>query len=158
MHQFLSPLSNFRDDEYVDGSRTVRDSHRGSPCNASRLAEDLPLFIRLSLVDWAPGGITLDETVQVAKWLANEGVDLIDGTSSAVVPGERVPDRPLYHLEMVSEIRARAGILTGAVGRIQNVDEACQRSTRAALTWFSSAGQCSTMRIGRGTRRGTRYR
>lgn len=125
LHQFLSPLSNFRDDEY-GGSLENRARFPIAVARAMRAGwpEELPLFIRLSLVDWAPGGIELDETVQVAKWLADEGVDLIDGTSSAVVPGELVPDRPLYHLEMISEIRARVGIYTGAVGRIQTDEEA----------------------------------
>lgn len=125
IHQFLSPLSNFRDDEY-GGSLENRARLPIAVARAMRAAwpEDLPLFIRLSLVDWAPGGITLEEAIQVAEWLGAEGVDLIDGTSSAVVPGEHVPDRPLYHLELISELRARTGIHTGVVGHIRTVDEA----------------------------------
>lgn len=125
MHQFLSPLSNFRDDEY-GGSLRNRARFPLAVARALRTAwpDDLPLFIRLSLVDWAPGGIRLEETIQVTEWLAAEGVDLIDGTSSAVVPGEQVPERPLYHLEMIAELRALTGIPTGAVGRIRTVEEA----------------------------------
>jgi len=141
MHQFLSPLSNRREDEY-GGSLENRARFPLAVVRAIRAAwpAELPLFIRLSLVDWAPGGIDLDETIQVAAWFAAEGVDLIDGTSSAVVPGERVPERPLYHLEMISELRARSGIRTAAVGRIRTTEEAA-----AAL----SSGGADLVFIGR---------
>jgi len=127
MHQFLSPLANRRTDRY-GGSLENRARFPVAVARALRQAwpDDLPLFIRLSMVDWLPGGIPLEETIQVAAWLREAGVDLIDGTSSGIAPGETIPEEPLYHLAMITEIRRRAGILTAAVGRIRTPAEACE--------------------------------
>jgi len=125
MHQFLSPLSNRRDDEY-GGSLENRARFPLAVARAMRAAwpAELPLFIRLSLVDWTAGGIRLEDTIRLAAWLGAEGVDLIDGTSSGIAPGEEVPERPLYHLDLISELRARTGLRTAAVGRIRTPEEA----------------------------------
>jgi 2,4-dienoyl-CoA reductase-like NADH-dependent reductase (Old Yellow Enzyme family) len=125
MHQFLSPLANRREDEY-GGALENRARFPLEVARAMRAAwpAELPLFIRLSLVDWATGGVDLEESIQVAQWLSAEGIDLIDGTSSGVIPGEQVGERPLYHLEMIAELRARAEVLTAAVGHIRTVEHA----------------------------------
>ena len=125
LHQFLSPLANFRSDQF-GGSLKNRARFMLLTVRAMREAwpTHLPLFIRLSVIDWAPGGLDLEQTIQVVHWLKEEGVDLIDCSSGAVVPGETVPAKPMYHAEMTREIRTRADIPTGAVGRITRPDEA----------------------------------
>jgi 2,4-dienoyl-CoA reductase-like NADH-dependent reductase (Old Yellow Enzyme family) len=125
MHQFLSPLTNQRGDQY---GGTLENRAR-FPLEAARALranwpDDLPLFMRIPLRDWAAGGLDTEDAIQVALWLTAEGVDLIDGTSSGLVPGEDVPERPLYHLEMISALRQRVGTATAAVGRIWTVEDA----------------------------------
>ncbi|NYE21123.1 NADH:flavin oxidoreductase/NADH oxidase [Microbacterium immunditiarum] len=142
MHQFLSPLANRRTDRY-GGSLENRARLPLAVARAMRQAwpDDLPLFIRLSMIDWLPGGISLDETVQVASWMRDEGVDLIDGTSSGILPGEAIPEEPLYHLGMAGEVRRRARIATSAVGRVRTTSEACEalRSGNADLVFIGRA-------------------
>lgn len=125
MHQFLSPLSNRRADAY-GGSLANRARLPLETVRALRASwpEDLPLFIRLSLVDWAAGGISLEESIRVAGWMRDAGVDLIDGTSSGIRPGEQIPEAPLYHLDMIRRVRAEAGVATGVVGRVRTPQEA----------------------------------
>lgn len=119
MHQFLSPLSNKRTDRY-GGSLENRARAPLAVIRAMREAwpDDLPLFVRLSVVDWTPGGLDLEQTIQVARWLKDEGVDLIDCSSGAVLPNEDVPTAPGYHGPMSKRIRSEAGIRTGVVGLI----------------------------------------
>ena len=124
-HQFLSPLANRRDDEY---GGTLENRAR-FPLEVAAAVRDawpaeLPLFIRLSVVDWAPGGIGIDDSIQVSQWLKDVGVDLIDCSSGAVVPGESIPEAPLYHAEFARLIRTSAEIPTSAVGRITTAEEA----------------------------------
>lgn len=125
MHQFLSPLSNRRADEY-GGSLENRAKVPLAVARAMREAwpDALPLFIRISLVDWVPGGIDLEQSIQVAAWMRDLGVDLIDGTSSGVVPGEEIPEAPLYHLDMARRLRSEAGVRTSVVGRVRTAEEA----------------------------------
>lgn len=125
MHQFLSPLSNRRTDEY-GGSLENRAKVPLAVARAMRDAwpDELPLFIRISLVDWAPGGVDLEESIQLAAWMRDIGVDVVDGTSSGVVPGEQIPEAPLYHLDMVRRLRSEAAIRTSVVGRVRTAEEA----------------------------------
>jgi 2,4-dienoyl-CoA reductase-like NADH-dependent reductase (Old Yellow Enzyme family) len=82
--------------------------------------ERLPLFVRLSATDWVPGGWDLAQSVELAKLLAAEGVDLIDVTSAGLtpLPPGTIPLGPLYQTPFAEEIRRSAGIATGAVGLI----------------------------------------
>jgi 2,4-dienoyl-CoA reductase-like NADH-dependent reductase (Old Yellow Enzyme family) len=80
--------------------------------------EHLPVFVRLSVVDWADGGLDLAQSIQVSKWLREVGVDLIDCSSGAVVPHERSPVAPGYQVPFAAEIRRQASIPTAAVGLI----------------------------------------
>jgi 2,4-dienoyl-CoA reductase-like NADH-dependent reductase (Old Yellow Enzyme family) len=125
IHQFLSPLSNKRTDQYG-----------GSFENRTRLArevvesvrevwpERLPLFIRLSCTDWTEGGWTPDDSVELAKILQPLGIDLIDCSSGGGVANASIPIGPGYQVPFAQKIKAEAGILTGAVGMITEPEQA----------------------------------
>lgn len=119
LHQFLSPLSNKREDQY-GGSLENRARFPLRVIKAMRKAwpDELPLFVRLSVIDWVAGGLDLEQSIAFVSWLKAEGVDLVDCSSGAVVPGEIIPTTPGYHRGMTHEIRRRTGMPTGAVGII----------------------------------------
>lgn len=119
LHQFLSPLSNQRKDEYggsfenrirlllevVDATRAVWTSER-------------PLFVRISATDWVEGGWNLAESVNLARELRKHGVDLIDTSTGGMVPHAKIPVGPGYQVAFAEQIRQEADIPTGAVGMI----------------------------------------
>jgi 2,4-dienoyl-CoA reductase-like NADH-dependent reductase (Old Yellow Enzyme family) len=125
LHEFLSPLSNTRTDEYggsfdnrirfclevVDGVREV-------------WPETAPLFVRISATDWADGGWDIEQAVELARRLGGHGVDLIDCSSGGNVFGARIPLKPHYQVPFAERIRRDAGIATGAVGLITDPAEA----------------------------------
>ncbi|WP_127479812.1 NADH:flavin oxidoreductase/NADH oxidase [Nocardioides pantholopis] len=118
LHEFLSPLSNHRDDEY-GGSfdnrvRLVLEVVREV---RSRVPAGVPVLVRLSATDWVEGGWSADETVRLSALLREEGVDLIDTSSGGNVPAD-IPLEPGYQVPFARRIRAEAGIPSGAVGLI----------------------------------------
>ena len=119
LHEFLSPLSNHREDEY-GGSLENRMRLTLRVAEAVRRAwpEDLPLFVRISASDWAEGGWTLDESVELSRRLKELGVDLIDCSSGGLVAHAKVEIGPGYQVPFARRIRKDAGIATGAVGLI----------------------------------------
>jgi len=133
LHQFLSPLSNQRTDAFggsfqnrtrlvLEVARTVRNTW---PAH-------LPIFVRISATDWVEtrvpgdrssspgwqGGWNIDDSVQLARLLRDQGVDLVDVSSGGLVPNAKVPVGPGYHVEFASRIRREAPIPTAAVGLI----------------------------------------
>jgi 2,4-dienoyl-CoA reductase-like NADH-dependent reductase (Old Yellow Enzyme family) len=119
LHEFLSPLSNHRTDEY-GGSLENRMRLTVRVARALREAwpEELPLFVRLSVTDWAEGGWDLPQSTELAKALKAVGVDLIDCSSGALIPGVKIPATPGYQVPFAEAIRREAAIATGAVGLI----------------------------------------
>lgn len=119
LHEFLSPLSNVRTDAY-GGSLAKRARLLREVVAAVRAVwpAPRPLLVRVSATDWAPGGWDIDECVQLARWLREDGVDLIDVSSGGLVPHARVPAAPNYQVPFAARIRQEAGIATGAVGLI----------------------------------------
>jgi len=118
LHEFLSPLSNHRDDEY-GGSfdnrvRLVLDVVREV---RARVAVGVPVVVRLSATDWADGGWSADETVRLSGLLREEGVDLVDTSTGGNVLAD-IPVGPGFQVPFARRIRAEAGIPTGAVGLI----------------------------------------
>lgn len=124
LHEFLSPLSNRREDEYggsfdnrvrlvVEVVREVR----------SRVAAGVPVVVRVSATDWVAGGWSEDETVRLAALLRDEGVDLVD-TSTGGNALARIPVGPGYQVPFARRIRLEAGIPTGAVGLITEPKQA----------------------------------
>ena len=125
IHQFLSPLSNERTDQYG-----------GSFENRVRLLLELvdtiqevwpadhALFVRISATDWAEGGWDADEAVQLAALLKAKGVDLIDASSGGLTKQQQIPVFPGYQVQFAERIETEAGIMTGAVGLITDAQQA----------------------------------
>ena len=125
LHEFLSPLSNRRGDEF-GGSLANRARFPLLVAEAVRAVwpEGLPLFARISATDWADGGWDLEQSVQFSRWLKERGVDLVDCSSGGLVPGARIPVAPNYQVPFAEAIRREAGVATGAVGLITEPEQA----------------------------------
>jgi 2,4-dienoyl-CoA reductase-like NADH-dependent reductase (Old Yellow Enzyme family) len=119
LHSFLSPLSNRRSDAY-GGSIENRARFLLEVVTAIRSIwpDEFPLFVRVSAVDWTPGGWTLDDTVWLAGKLATLGVDVIDCSSGGVQPEPKIPAEPGYQVPFAHAVRARGGVKSAAVGLI----------------------------------------
>ncbi len=119
LHQFLSPLSNKRTDEY--GGKFENRVHI-VPQVVTAVREvwppRLPLFVRVSATDWKEGGWDLAQTIELARQLKPLGVDLIDASSGGTLPGVKIPFGPGYQTAFAEAIRKESGIATGAVGMI----------------------------------------
>ena len=84
----------------------------------------LPLFLRISATDWADGGWTIDDSVELARIVQTPGVDLIDASSGGIAIHAKIPAGPGYQVPFAERIRREAGILTGAVGMITDARQA----------------------------------
>lgn len=119
LHSFLSPLSNHRQDQYggdVTGrARLLLDVVRA--CHGT-WGDEYPLTVRISASDWAPGGLTIDDSVAICHLLKRENVDLIDVSSGGTVPDARIPLTPGYQVPFATRIRRDTGLPTAAVGLI----------------------------------------
>ncbi|MDR3534967.1 MAG: NADH:flavin oxidoreductase/NADH oxidase [Acetobacteraceae bacterium] len=127
-HSFLSPISNRRTDGY-GGSLAGRARFLMEVIDAVRAEwpADLPLFVRLSCSDWVAGGLTIEDTVTVAKMLAARGdVDLIDCSSGGVSNEQQIPLHPGYQVPFAEAVKHGAGIATGAVGLISEPTHAAE--------------------------------
>jgi 2,4-dienoyl-CoA reductase-like NADH-dependent reductase (Old Yellow Enzyme family) len=127
-HSFLSPVSNQRNDSY-GGELNGRARFLMETVEAIRAEwpADLPLWVRLSCSDWVPGGLTIEDTVAVARKLAATGqVDLIDCSSGGVSHEQKIPLHPGYQVPFADAIRNQAGIATGAVGMITEPTHAAE--------------------------------
>lgn len=118
LHQFISPISNRRTDEYGGSlENRARLLLRAVEAVRAELPESVPLLVRLSCTDWASGGVTVDDQVQVGRWLKARGVDMIDCSSGGSTP--QVPQvGPGYQVPFSERIRREAGIATMSVGLI----------------------------------------
>lgn len=139
LHSFLSPLGNQRTDDY-GGSLDNRARLLRRVVAAVRAEWAGPLFVRVSATDWRDDGWTLPDTVELARWLRLDGVDLIDCSSGGIVPGVRIPVGPGYQVHLAEAVRAEAGIASGAVGLITTPEQA-----NAIIT----AGQADVVLLGR---------
>lgn len=125
LHEFLSPLSNQRTDEY-GGSFENRIRLLLEVTDAVRATwpAELPLFVRISATDWSDGGWTLDDSVRLAGILKQHGVDLVDCSSGGNVPHARIPIGPSYQVPLSTRIRKEAEVPTAAVGMITDPAQA----------------------------------
>ncbi len=128
LNEFLSPASNQRDDEYggslENRARFLLETVRGI---REVIPAEIPLFVRLSATDWLPEDQprwTLDDSVELAKLLAEAGVDLIDCSSSGVSPLQQIKVGPGYQVPFAERIKRDAPILTAAVGLIYEPEQA----------------------------------
>jgi 2,4-dienoyl-CoA reductase-like NADH-dependent reductase (Old Yellow Enzyme family) len=126
LHQFLSPLSNLRTDAY-GGSLENRARLLLAVVDVVRAVwpEERPMFVRVSATDWTEGGLTVEETVTVARELAAHGVDLVDVSSGGNVPA-RIPLGPGYQVPAARQVRAGAQVPVAAVGLITTAEQAEQ--------------------------------
>jgi 2,4-dienoyl-CoA reductase-like NADH-dependent reductase (Old Yellow Enzyme family) len=124
LHQFLSPLTNQRTDEYggIFDNR-IRLVMRVVEAVRQVWPNENALLVRLSATDWVEGGWNLTETIELVRQLKNAGVDLIDCSSGGTVPDAIIPLAPGYQVPFSAEIR-KTGILTGAVGLITQAKQA----------------------------------
>jgi 2,4-dienoyl-CoA reductase-like NADH-dependent reductase (Old Yellow Enzyme family) len=119
LHEFLSPLSNQRTDDYGGSlENRMRLPLRVARAVREVVPKDLPLFVRISATDWVPGGWDADQSVVLCCHLRELGVDLIDVSSGALVPRAHIPVAKGYQVPFARKIRDEAGIKTGAVGMI----------------------------------------
>ena len=144
IHSFLSPLSNTRDDHYGgDPARRARLLLEVVNAVRAEWPEELPLFVRLSCVDWMDGGLSIADTVEVARLLAATGkVDLIDCSSGGAHPDQRIASaHPGYQVPFAEAIRHGARIATGAVGMITTAElaEEIVANGRADLAFIARA-------------------
>jgi 2,4-dienoyl-CoA reductase-like NADH-dependent reductase (Old Yellow Enzyme family) len=135
-HEFLSPISNHRTDEY-GGSFDNRIRFAVETARAVRAVwpENLPLAARISATDWVDRGWNIEESVELARRLKAEGLDLIDCSSGGNVPNADIPIGPGYQVGFAERIRKEAGIATAAVGLITEPAQADEiiRQGRADL-------------------------
>jgi 2,4-dienoyl-CoA reductase-like NADH-dependent reductase (Old Yellow Enzyme family) len=127
LHEFFSPLSNFRKDEY-GGSFENRTRIAREVATAIRavMPENLPLFIRISATDWKAGGWDVEQAVELAKQLAPLGVDLIDCSSAGLVQDQEIVVGPGFQVPFAARIRRDAKILTSAVGLIETKEQVAE--------------------------------
>ena len=125
IHEFLSPLSNQRTDEY-GGSFENRTRLLREVVSAVRgvVPDGMPVFVRVSATDWKEGGWDIEQSVELAKTLKTLGVDLIDCSSGGLVADAKIPMGPGYQVPFAERIRREAGIPTGAVGMITEPKQA----------------------------------
>lgn len=125
LHEFLSPISNQRTDDYggsfenrVRLVREIVQDVRGI------WPDDLPVFVRISASDWTEGGWTIDDSVQLSVLLKQDGVDLIDCSSGGNVQKATIPLTPGYQVPFAERIKRETGLPTGAVGLITTAEHA----------------------------------
>ncbi len=124
LHEFLSPLSNRRPDEY-GGSFENRARLPRRVLRAVRevLPTGMPLLVRISATDWLDGGWTVDESVRLAALLREDGADLVDVSSGGNAPAD-IPVEPGYQVPFARRVRLEAQVATGAVGLITEPKQA----------------------------------
>lgn len=125
LHQFLSPLSNLREDGY-GGDIHGRMRYPLEVFEAVRdvWPEDKPMGVRLSAIDWVEGGLTIEETIEVAKALKAHGCDFVDITTAGVDHRQRIEVGPGYQVPLAERVRNAADIPTMAVGMINQPQQA----------------------------------
>lgn len=122
INEFLSPLSNQRNDQY-GGTSENRYRFLQEIIHAVKQVWDGPLIVRVSANDYYPGGLTVEDYITIAKWLKEDGIDLVDVSSGAVVPAPIKPF-PGYQVPYSDSIKHHADISTGTVGLIVNAMQA----------------------------------
>jgi 2,4-dienoyl-CoA reductase-like NADH-dependent reductase (Old Yellow Enzyme family) len=125
INEFLSPLSNRRTDAYggsFDGR--IRLALEVAAAVRAAWSDALPLFMRISAIDWVENGWQIEDSVELARHLRPLGVDLVDCSSGALVPYAKIEACPGYQVPFAERVRRESGILTGAVGLITEARQA----------------------------------
>ena len=125
LHEFLSPLSNKRHDQYGGSlENRMRLLLRVAGRLRGLMPEPMPLFVRISATDWAEGGWDIEQAVELARNLKRAGVDLIDVSSGGLVPTAHIPIAKGFQVPLARRIKQESGIRTGAVGMITEAEQA----------------------------------
>lgn len=127
LHEFLSPLTNQRNDNY-GGSLANRMSLPLRVAEAVRKAwpAELPVFVRISATDWVEGGWDLEQSIELAQCLKTIGIDLVDCSTGGLVPDASIPAAPGFQVPFAAAVKSRAAIASGAVGLITTAGQAEQ--------------------------------
>ncbi|TSA84510.1 NADH:flavin oxidoreductase/NADH oxidase [Deinococcus detaillensis] len=127
LHQFLSPLSNSRLDQY-GGTLENRARLLLEVTRAVRgvWPDHLPLFVRLSATDWAPGGWDIEQTVEISRQLSREGVNVIDVSSGGLTPDQQITAGPGYQVPFAERLKQDTDLVVMAVGMITEPQQAEQ--------------------------------
>ena len=119
LHQFLSPLSNQRTDQYGGSfENRIRLTLQVTEAIREIWPDELPVLVRVSATDWVEDGWNPDETVELARRLKALGVDLIDVSSGGTAASAEIPVGPGYQTRFAERVRKESGIATGTVGMI----------------------------------------
>lgn len=125
LHEFLSPLSNQRHDQYGGNlENRMRLLKEVVQTVREEMPKTMPLFVRISATDWVEHGWDIDQSIILARHLKDLGVDLIDVSSGGTVPHAKIPVGRNYQVPFAEAIRKSANILTGAVGLITDPQQA----------------------------------
>jgi 2,4-dienoyl-CoA reductase-like NADH-dependent reductase (Old Yellow Enzyme family) len=141
IHQFLSPLSNVRDDAYggslENRARLLLEIVRGV---RAEVGDDVPVFVRFSATDYVDGGWDEHQTATVAGWARDAGADLFDISSGGLVTGVRIPSAPGYQVPLAESVAADAHVRVSTVGRITEPRQAAE---------IVSSGRADAVMLGR---------
>lgn len=127
LHEFLSPLSNQRKDNY---GGTLENRTR-LPLQVAKAVREvwpknLPLFVRISATDWVEGGWDLAQSLQLCRWLKDIGIDLVDCSSGGLTPDAKIPAGPGFQTPFATAIKQQVGFAVGTVGLITAAEQAEQ--------------------------------
>lgn len=124
LQEFLSPLSNHREDAYggplENRARFTREVIRAIRGDHP----DLPIIVRISGTDWVDGGFTVEEAATVSEWFAEDGADLVDVSSAGNSPLSVIPVGPSYQVPLAARVRRAGALAVGAVGAITSAQQA----------------------------------
>lgn len=125
LHEFLSPLTNKRNDEFGG----ALENRMRLPLEIARKTRSIwpqnqPVFVRISATDWIEGGWDLNQSLIFSKELKKVGIDFVDVSSGGTVPDAKIPVGPGFQVPFSKSIRQNVGILTGAVGLITKAEQA----------------------------------
>lgn len=141
IHQFLSPISNQRNDEYGGSfENRIRLLIEIVESIVPTLDANHSLWVRISATDWVEGGWNADESAKLAAILKDKGVDLIDVSTGGNVPRAKIPIAPNYQVPFAERIKKESNIQVGAVGLITEAEQANQ---------LLEDGKCDVVLMGR---------
>lgn len=126
INEFLSPISNQRQDEYGGSFENRTRLLLEIVQEMRKIIPDQPLFVRISATEWVENGWNENDSVALAKILKEQSVDVIDCSSGGNAFDQKIPVQPLYQVPFSEKIKKETGILTAAVGMITTADEAEQ--------------------------------
>ena len=143
LHQFLSPLSNKRSDEYGGSlANRARLPLRVAEAVRNTWPKNLPVFVRVSATDWVEGGWDLPQTIKFARLLKDIGIDLIDCSTGGLVSDAKIPAGPGFQTPFAAAVRNEAKIPTAAVGCITDPFQAEQIISTGMADAFYLAEKC----------------